>query len=765
MKKTILLLLVAVAINTSYSQGVSVNTNGLPADASAMLDISSHDKGILIPRLRSGERTAIAGPASGLLVYDIDTRSFWYHDLGVWKEILNSSSEVNPGGPALGDLYGTYPSPSVGKIQNLNVAFGVPFDKQVMKWDALNNTWQGLNDSLFLPYNVTYGSPTRLFGITNSNTTTGSSAIYGKSGAAGSGISPALTIGVWGDNAAGAGVLGTSNNGTGVYGYSINNNGLYGFTSSPAYAGIYGSRINSGTAIFADLYSGGTAFLGKSNGNSGKAAWFEMNHASNPDTALGIVHKGTGRGIYLSMSNTSNNTEALTIVNAGIGQTMNLSATNTASSAAMLYASYSGTGIGFSMNVPNTLNSLPAIQVQHFGSGSGIESYGYKGRAGQFIVPSATNASTALVGSTSGTGQAGNFLITNSVNSEAALRASTNGTGRAIEGVISNAASLAAAVYGNSSGSKGVHGIAQVQGVTGQSTGFTGGIGVYGLSSLNSADGIGVKAEGYSTGTNFTSGALTAINQSDGTAIYADATGGGIAVFGVASRINGPAVYGTNDAAQGQALRGAATGTDGIGIYTESGNGGSSSIAAYFRNTYVNNNRNVVQVVTNGTGKALSIQNTNSANNNEMLRIQNAGSAEFLLCVDELLNTKAYISKNGNFNTDGTVTVKGNKGIVRSTTSTQQRIETLSVNVPSGSLAHYDEFNATVTVNVSFSTPFASAPTVYLGNYVIDGGISNLTVTIHSVTSSGCVLEYKNRTPYDFNFASSIVKIIAIGAE
>jgi hypothetical protein len=765
MKKIMLLLMMAVAINTTYSQGISINSNGQTADPSAMLDISSHDKGVLIPRLRSGERTSIAAPAFGLLVYDIDTKSFWYYDQGIWKEILNSSSQVLPMGPASGDLYGSYPSPNVGKIQNLDIAFGVPFDKQALKWDMLNNRWQGQNDSLFLPYNVTFGNPTKLFGITNSNTTTGATAVYGKSGAAGSGISPALTIGVWGDNAAGAGVLGTSNNGTGVYGYSINNNGLYGFTSSPAFAGIYGSRINNGTAIFADLYSGGAAFLGKSNGTSGKAAWLEVNNAANPDTALGIVHNGIGRGLYLSMNNTLNTTEAFSIFNAGKGQSMNIYTNNTASTATMLYASHAGTGVGFSMNIPNTLNNLPAVQVQHFGTGSGIESFGYKGKAGFFSIPAATNASTALSATTLGTGQAGDFSISNSSNSDQALRVSTIGTGRALEAVISNAASLAAAVYGSSSGSKGVQGIAQVQGVTGQSTGLTGGIGVYGLSSLNSANGIGVRAESYSTGANSSSGALTAINNSDGTAVYADATGGGIAVYGVASRINGPAIYAINSAAQGQALRGSATGTDGIGIYSESGNSSSSSIAAYFRNNYVSNNRNVVQVVTNGTGKALSIQNTNSGNNNEMLRIQNAGSAEYLLCVDEQLNTKAYIAKNGNINTDGTVTVNGNKGIVRSSTSTQLRIETMTVNLPSGSISHYDEFNTSIVINISFSTAFSSAPAVYLGNYIVENGLRNISYTINSVTATGCVLEYFNRTPYDFTFSTGSVKVIAIGAE
>lgn len=57
-------------------------------DSSAMLDIVSTNKGLLIPRMTSGERQAIASPAKGLLVFDNTTGSFWYFDGTQWQKLV-----------------------------------------------------------------------------------------------------------------------------------------------------------------------------------------------------------------------------------------------------------------------------------------------------------------------------------------------------------------------------------------------------------------------------------------------------------------------------------------------------------------------------------------------------------------------------------------------------------------------------------------------------------------------------------------------------
>ena len=85
------LLLLTIIFN-SFNIGqmdaqVGINTNGASPNASAMLDISSTDKGILIPRMTTAERELINSPATGLMVYDSDESTFWYYNGTAWTAI------------------------------------------------------------------------------------------------------------------------------------------------------------------------------------------------------------------------------------------------------------------------------------------------------------------------------------------------------------------------------------------------------------------------------------------------------------------------------------------------------------------------------------------------------------------------------------------------------------------------------------------------------------------------------------------------------
>ncbi|HEV7781582.1 MAG TPA: tail fiber domain-containing protein [Chitinophagaceae bacterium] len=53
---------------------------------SAVLDIKSADKGLLIPRTSSASRLIISNPAKGLMLYDTTTKSFWFYDSAQWVE-------------------------------------------------------------------------------------------------------------------------------------------------------------------------------------------------------------------------------------------------------------------------------------------------------------------------------------------------------------------------------------------------------------------------------------------------------------------------------------------------------------------------------------------------------------------------------------------------------------------------------------------------------------------------------------------------------
>lgn len=93
MKKFISIALVAMSSH-SYSQnnvGIGITS---PA-ASAALDITSTSKGLLIPRMTTAERSAIAAPAKGLMVFDTNTNSFWFHNGTTWTE-MNGGSGSSP---------------------------------------------------------------------------------------------------------------------------------------------------------------------------------------------------------------------------------------------------------------------------------------------------------------------------------------------------------------------------------------------------------------------------------------------------------------------------------------------------------------------------------------------------------------------------------------------------------------------------------------------------------------------------------------------
>ncbi len=92
MKKYFLLLAIIFPAGL-IAQSVSINTDGSQPDNTAMLDIKSSTKGLLIPRMTTFQRTSIAGPALGLTVYDIETNNHWVYrgDVnGGWVEVMNS---------------------------------------------------------------------------------------------------------------------------------------------------------------------------------------------------------------------------------------------------------------------------------------------------------------------------------------------------------------------------------------------------------------------------------------------------------------------------------------------------------------------------------------------------------------------------------------------------------------------------------------------------------------------------------------------------
>lgn len=79
------------------AQNVSINANGDKPNNSAMLDVSSTSKGLLIPRMTSVQRAAISTPANGLLVYQTDSiQGLYFYDTTFpkWVQVIANIDSV-----------------------------------------------------------------------------------------------------------------------------------------------------------------------------------------------------------------------------------------------------------------------------------------------------------------------------------------------------------------------------------------------------------------------------------------------------------------------------------------------------------------------------------------------------------------------------------------------------------------------------------------------------------------------------------------------
>lgn len=86
-----------------FAVGLSAQSNvgiGTPTpDNSAILELFSTQKGFLVPRMTTVQRTAIATPAAGLLLYDTDVNCFFFYDGTVWNQLCQSTGVPGTTGP------------------------------------------------------------------------------------------------------------------------------------------------------------------------------------------------------------------------------------------------------------------------------------------------------------------------------------------------------------------------------------------------------------------------------------------------------------------------------------------------------------------------------------------------------------------------------------------------------------------------------------------------------------------------------------------
>jgi hypothetical protein len=104
-----LFLIQQLATNVSFAQNVGINPTGAVPDTSAILDVASPNKGVLLPRVAltsNVDATTILLPATSLLVYNLGTAGLipagFYYNSGTtgspyWLLLVNNTNNIPPG--------------------------------------------------------------------------------------------------------------------------------------------------------------------------------------------------------------------------------------------------------------------------------------------------------------------------------------------------------------------------------------------------------------------------------------------------------------------------------------------------------------------------------------------------------------------------------------------------------------------------------------------------------------------------------------------
>lgn len=314
MKKISLLLPAMFIVVCGYAQNIGIGTK--TPNASALLDVTSTTKGMLVPRLTQAQRNAIANPATGLLIFQTDGTKGFYFNNGTpaspaWIVIGGSpggsgwSLTGNGGTSPANNFIGTTDAAALilrtnnqraGFISSdvLNTSFG--YQALLANTNGIGNTAGGfaaLYANTTGSYNTAYGYHALYSNNGNSNTATGTNALANNSGnnntAQGDG---ALSINTSGNHntAQGSQALrintASENTATGSLALYFNSTGIR--NTAQGYNALSSNSTGSyNTAV-------GTQSLNRNNGSSNTGIGYDALYytlASNNNTAV-----GTGAG-------------------------------------------------------------------------------------------------------------------------------------------------------------------------------------------------------------------------------------------------------------------------------------------------------------------------------------------------------------------------------------------------------------------------------------------------------------------------------------
>ena len=183
----VILAILNLSLSLNLKSQVAVNSSGEAANTSAMLDVSSADKGILIPRMTKAQRDAItvSSEQNGLMIYQTDnTPGFYFYNGSAWVVVGDGATSINSLSDGVSDGNSVFLGGGAGTndngTTNYNTATGVFALKEVIGGDY-NSAFgtEALRDITSGTYNVGFGRASLLQNETgNYNVAIGANAGY-----------------------------------------------------------------------------------------------------------------------------------------------------------------------------------------------------------------------------------------------------------------------------------------------------------------------------------------------------------------------------------------------------------------------------------------------------------------------------------------------------------------------------------------------------------------------------------------------------------